>query len=54
MPALDHLILSINDRAESLRFYTEVLGFEDGGERDRVPGPTGGSAVDPAPPPPPY
>ena len=33
MPVLDHLILSINDREQSLRFYTEVLGFEDAGER---------------------
>ena len=33
MPMLDHLILPINDREQSLRFYTEVLGFEDEGER---------------------
>ena len=31
--ALDHMILQINDRDESLRFYTEVLGFEYDGER---------------------
>ena len=33
MPVLDHLIVSVNDREASLRFYTEVLGFEDEGER---------------------
>ena len=33
MPVLDHLILSINDREQSVRFYTEVLGFADEGER---------------------
>ena len=33
MPVLDHLILSVNDRKQSVRFYTEVLGFEDEGER---------------------
>ena len=33
MPVLDHLILPVNDREKSVRFYTEVLGFEDEGER---------------------
>jgi catechol 2,3-dioxygenase-like lactoylglutathione lyase family enzyme len=28
---LDHVIVPVNDAAESLRFYTEVLGFADGG-----------------------
>src|SRR5262245_13117838 len=28
---LDHLILNVNDVEESVRFYTEVLGFEDEG-----------------------
>ena len=31
---LDHLILPVNDRESSIRFYTEVLGFEDAGERE--------------------
>ena len=31
---LDHLILAVNDRAESLRFYSEVLGFTYTGERE--------------------
>jgi catechol 2,3-dioxygenase-like lactoylglutathione lyase family enzyme len=30
---LDHLILPVNDAAESVRFYTQVLGFGDDGER---------------------
>jgi catechol 2,3-dioxygenase-like lactoylglutathione lyase family enzyme len=33
MATLDHLIVSVNDREESVRFYSEVLGFEDEGER---------------------
>ena len=33
MPVLDHIIVSVNDREASLGFYTEVLGFEDEGER---------------------
>src|SRR5262245_21336912 len=28
---LDHLILNVNDVEESVRFYTEVLGFRDEG-----------------------
>ena len=31
---LDHLILRVNDRAESIRFYTEILGLEYEGERE--------------------
>lgn len=31
---LDHLILAANDRAESVRFYRDVLGFGDEGERE--------------------
>ncbi len=31
---LDHLILMVNDREKSLRFYTTVLGFVHEGERD--------------------
>ena len=30
---LDHLILPVNDRAASLAFYTETLGFAYAGER---------------------
>lgn len=33
MPAIDHLILSVNDRDESLRFYCDVLGLANDGER---------------------
>jgi glyoxylase I family protein len=29
---LDHLILKVNDREASVRFYTEVMGFADEGE----------------------
>jgi catechol 2,3-dioxygenase-like lactoylglutathione lyase family enzyme len=29
---LDHLILTVNDREASVRFYTEVMGFGDEGE----------------------
>ncbi len=32
--ALDHLILPVNDREESLHFYTNVLGLSYVGERD--------------------
>ena len=28
MVTLDHLILTVNDRDASVRFYTEVMGFE--------------------------
>ena len=31
---LDHLILKVNDLHESVRFYTQVLGFTDEGERE--------------------
>ncbi len=31
MTELDHLILNVNDRAASMAFYTQVLGFADGG-----------------------
>jgi catechol 2,3-dioxygenase-like lactoylglutathione lyase family enzyme len=30
---LDHLILAVNDKAESIRFYTEILSFSYEGER---------------------
>jgi len=36
MPVLDHLIVSVNDREASLRFYTEGLGFEDEDSFDRA------------------
>jgi catechol 2,3-dioxygenase-like lactoylglutathione lyase family enzyme len=29
---LDHLIVTVNDRKASVRFYTEVMGFGDEGE----------------------
>ena len=32
MVTLDHLILAVNDRDASVRFYTEVMGFGDEGE----------------------
>ena len=31
---LDHLILPVNDREESLAFYTEILGLVHEGERE--------------------
>ncbi len=31
---LDHLILQVNDSSESVRFFTEVLGFTYDGERE--------------------
>ena len=38
MPAqLDHTILNVNDRAKSVEFYTEVLGFGYEGEREGTP-----------------
>lgn len=33
MPVLDHIIVSVNDREASVRFYTEILGLEDEGAR---------------------
>ena len=32
MVTLDHLIMKVNDREASVRFYTEVMGFTDEGE----------------------
>ena len=32
MATLDHLILKVNDLEESVRFYTEVMGFEHAGQ----------------------
>ena len=32
MATLDHLILTVNDRDESVRFYCEVMGFGHEGE----------------------
>ena len=32
--ALDHIILRVSDREESVRFYTRVLGFGYAGERE--------------------
>ena len=32
MVTLDHLILRVNERDASVRFYTEVMGFGDEGE----------------------
>jgi catechol 2,3-dioxygenase-like lactoylglutathione lyase family enzyme len=31
---LDHIILAVNDRDASLRFYTEIVGLSYDGERD--------------------
>ena len=36
-PQIDHMILSGNDRAESVEFYTRVLGFAYEGQRERTP-----------------
>lgn len=36
-PQLDHTILNVNDRAKSVEFYTEVLGFRYEGEREGTP-----------------
>ena len=30
---LDHIILAVNDRAQSLAFYTQIVGLEHDGER---------------------
>ena len=32
MATLDHLILTVNDRDDSVRFYTDVMGFGHEGE----------------------
>lgn len=32
MATLDHLILTVNDREDSVRFYTDVMGFGHEGE----------------------
>jgi catechol 2,3-dioxygenase-like lactoylglutathione lyase family enzyme len=32
--ALDHLLLRVNAREESIRFYTEILGLSYAGERE--------------------
>ena len=32
MATLDHLILTVNDREASVRFYTDVMGFGYDGE----------------------
>lgn len=38
MPAqLDHIILNVNDRAKSIEFYTQVMGFSHEGERAGTP-----------------
>ena len=34
MAVLDHLILKVNDRGESVRFYRDVLGFAHEGDRE--------------------
>ena len=31
---LDHLILAVNDREQSIDFYTQILGLEHEGERE--------------------
>jgi catechol 2,3-dioxygenase-like lactoylglutathione lyase family enzyme len=31
VPEIDHLILTVNDRAASIAFYTRILGFRDEG-----------------------
>ena len=33
MPALDHLILKVNDAAASVAFYVRVMGFSDEGRQ---------------------
>jgi catechol 2,3-dioxygenase-like lactoylglutathione lyase family enzyme len=34
---LDHIILAVNDRARSLKFYTEIVGLEHDRDGDREP-----------------
>jgi catechol 2,3-dioxygenase-like lactoylglutathione lyase family enzyme len=34
LPQLDHLILNVTDRAKSIEFYTQVMGFAYEGESD--------------------
>jgi catechol 2,3-dioxygenase-like lactoylglutathione lyase family enzyme len=34
---LDHIIINVNDRAKSVEFYTQVLGFAFEGEREGMP-----------------
>lgn len=34
---LDHIILAVNDRARSLKFYTEIIGPDHDREGDREP-----------------
>ena len=34
---LDHIILSVNDRARSLKFYTEIVGLDHDRQGDREP-----------------
>ena len=34
---LDHIILAVNDRARSLKFYTEIVGLEHDRQGDREP-----------------
>ena len=36
-PQIDHMILSGNDRAKSVEFYTRVLGFAYEGQGERTP-----------------
>ena len=36
-PQIDHMILNVNDRAKSIEFYTQTLGFEYEGERAGTP-----------------
>src|ERR1700722_15962045 len=34
---LDHIILAVNDRARSLKFYTEIIGLDHDRRGDREP-----------------
>ena len=34
---LDHIILAVNDRARSLKFYTEIVGLDHDRQGDREP-----------------